>query len=264
VVISALVLAATLVTFPAAAARAGGVRVALAGDLPCARGELIEALTLRITTTDAIAVQATGDRVQIRIADRTRELDLGGVRGAAAARLIALAAADLILIEEPAGAPAPPAPVPWGRIAVGARLSTGAAPKGTFAVDLTLGRRPPRVAVELGVGTNSSGATGVGVSLLAVPVRAAIAFGNDVELRAGAVAIPHVVDYAGYHHTDVLWGAGLEGRGRIALDSAYLVLSAGLDVFANQLEYRYDGTGVLVTPRVQIWSGLGVAWELGR
>ena len=43
-----------------------------------------------------------------------------------------------------------------------------------------------------------------------------------------------------------------------------LLYLVGVDVFANQVEYRWAGEAVLTTPRVALWTGLGVTWEVPR
>jgi hypothetical protein len=230
------------------------------GELPCSRDELAEALALRVDGR-AVHVEARGDRVRIRVGDRARELVLGGARGRAAARLIALTAADLSMDELPTDAPPPPVagpPRPRVALAVTARAGSSDAFRAGVAIDAAIGRGRWRPLVEAGV------AGGVGdhdVRLLAAPLRAGVAWGEDSTLRATAVVLPYTVS-GGVGHRGVLAGGGIEGRGQVRAGGVTVVFAAGVDILASQVELRYDGAAALTTPRVQAWTVLGIAWEV--
>ena len=266
-VIPALVTTALLAATPMRVAEAAPrpPAVETMGALPCTRDELVEALALRVDAA-SVRVEVAGDRVRIRVGDRTRDLVLDGARGRAAARLIALAAADLAMAELPSPAPpaavvTAPAPAPAPRtieLALTGRVGSAAALRGAIALDAAFGRPPWRPIVALGV------AGGLGdrdTSLVGAPLRAGVGWGDELQVRATALAIPYAVR-GGNGDASVLAGGGLEGRGRTRAGDATILFAAGVDVLANRAEYLVAGAPALSTPRVMAWTVLGLVWEV--
>src|SRR5262245_37619065 len=87
------------------------VQVVLAGDLPFSREELIDALALRMpgraaARPAALVVRADApDHVVVTLGAKRRSLELEGRRSVAAARRVAIEAADLATTADPDGAP---------------------------------------------------------------------------------------------------------------------------------------------------------------
>jgi hypothetical protein len=113
-----------------------------------------------------------------------------------------------------------------------------------------------RVAVDVGVAAGGAGE----VLLVGAPVRAGVAFGDDVAIKVAAVAIPFRVD-GGAGDRGVLAGGGVEAVHTTRIGDVEATFLFGLDVYANQVEYRMGGAPVLTTPRIALWAGAGVSWE---
>jgi hypothetical protein len=261
-VVTTALLAASSLRVAEAAPRPPAVETA--GALPCTRDELVEALALRVDAA-SVRVEVAGERVRIRIGERSRDLLLDGARGRAAARLIALAAADLAMAELPTPAPpapviatAPPPPRRTIELALTGRVGSSAALRGALAVDAAFGRPPWRPVIAAGA------AGGVGdhdVSLIGAPLRAGVAWGDELQVRATALAIPYAVR-GGDGDASVLGGGGLEGRAHTRAGDTTLLFAAGVDVLANRARYLVAGAPALSTPRVTAWTVLGVTWEV--
>jgi hypothetical protein len=217
-----------------------------------------------------VTVEAQGDAIRVEIGGRDLVLDLDGARGRTAARMIAVAAADLVLPELPSGAPPPavaieraavaPPPRPL-RLALIGQIGSEEATRAAATIGGELASSGPRLALEVGIAGGRAAAHGV--SLLGVPVRAGVALGDTTAVRVGAVAMPFFVDGGG-DHRGVLVGGAIAGQGRVRVGAHELVYQVGADVFANQVEYRWTGAPVMTTPRVALWAGLGVTWEVPR
>jgi hypothetical protein len=251
------------------AAGSPGSRLTIEGDLPCTHDELAEALSLRVGDA-TVSVAAAGDQVRVSIAGSSRLVPLDGTHGRAAARRIAVAAAELALPSLPQD-PAPLPPPHYGalhrreppphygamhhsetRWTVTGRVGSEAALRGGAMIGMTRGR----IAVEVGVVAGGAGE----VVLVGTPVRAGLAFGDEMSIRVGGVAVPYQVE-AGEGDRGVLVGGGLEAVSRTAIGGVDVAYLFGLDVYANRVEYRMDGAAVVTTPRVALWTGVGVTWE---
>jgi hypothetical protein len=258
------------------AAASPGSRLTVEGDLPCTHDELAEALSLRVGDA-TVAVTAAGDHVRISIAGSSRLVPLSGTRGRAAARRIALAAAELALPSlppVPVRVPLPlPLPLPESpcssvpcteeqplyrgamhrstRWTVTGRIGSEAALRGGAMIGMVRGK----VAVDVGFVAGG----GDEVVLIGAPVRAGLAFGEGLAIKVAGVAIPFRVE-AGGGDAGVLVGGGIEAVNRTRVGGVDVAYLFGFDVYANQIEYRMAGAEVMTTPRVALWTGIGVTW----
>jgi hypothetical protein len=98
-----------------------------------------------------------------------------------------------------------------------------------------------------------------GGALLALDGRARFAVG------ASGLVTP-ILTRGGAGDRGVLLGGGAVVRAAFPLPSAAtdVLVAVGVDVMANQIEYRWGGDAVLVTGRVRPWLAIGVSWEDGR
>ena len=259
------VLIAVSVPVPAYAERAIAVEVTFAA--PFEAGELREALRVRLPAEGGpvrVRVALTPTGIQVETPRGVREVDVAGLEGVAAARLVALAASDLLLedlatfpvsppsLVESTAAPAAP-PVALG--VVGGIAGWDRALGGAMA-DLTLPRGArDLIAIEAGGGT----LLGSGIHLTAAIVRFSGGIRLGVlELRAGAVLAPIFVS-DGVGDTTLLAGAAASARVRVPLSPQFrAVFAAGLDAFATRTQYLHDGMAALETPQLAPWFGIGM------
>jgi hypothetical protein len=246
---------------------------------PFEPAELVVALRFRVAPGGGplqLRVTATEHGVRIEGPGGVREVALGGLRGAAAARLVALAASDLLLDElaqppSAAGGTAGPdpvvpsiaAPAPGLARADGAPATVGvlggvsgwAGVLGDLAVDVTVPRDGWLVAIELGGG----GLVGSTLHVSAAVLRAGGGLRTGpLEARLGVTAMPVIVTTGAGDQT-VLLGANASLRVRIPLSTGlHGILAAGADVFATRTEYRMEGMPVLTTPRAVPWLAAGL------
>lgn len=245
---------------PVAADRA--LEVALVGDAPFAAGELTSALRMRVPVEGAaIAVQVTPSAagVRIEIGGRSREVILGGLRGPAAARLVALAASDLVLDDPMAPTVTPTASEPSATFGVLGGATGWQRALGGIGFDLALPVHGALATFEAGGGTISDhGVAGV-VGTLRVGAGTRSAW---LEARGGLTLVPLVVT-SGVGDRTVLVGAGVSLRARLPITSGVRgLLAGGVDAFATHTEYRIDGMSAMVTPRWAPWGALGIELEL--
>ncbi len=232
---------------------------------PFDAAELRSALAVRLAPDGArvelrVAVAAQGI-VHVTAGERARDVDVGGLHGEAAARLVALAASDLML-DDLAEVPAPPARAPReARMTLGALglVSSWPAPLAGGAADIAIPSGGAVVAIELGGGTL------VGANLRVTALTARLAAGvyalDVVELRAGVTLAPIFV--AGGADRTLLAGGHVAARLHVPLWArVHAVLAASLDVFATRVEYRVGGMTVLATPRVA--PSLSLGFEVAR
>jgi hypothetical protein len=272
---ASLAAAALLVAAPVDA-RADGAWVAPRGALPCSTAELRDALALRLTLAARpdlaslqIEIAATGDRdaVTVTAAGKAREVSLDGARGAAAARLIALAISDLALAElDPMAAPAapgaaiggPPGMAGAGRTGdSGIRIDGAADSRGDAGglriallgwsntpadsgppwigagVDLLLPRGNGGWGLTAGAGFAAS-ATEEGqqlaITLYGVPMRAGVALrpGRGLELRLAGVVMPiHAVTSGDASDDYLLAGGNAEVRLRLRVADRLALVAGG-------------------------------------
>lgn len=258
------------------------VRVDVAGAAPVTADQLATALRVRVAATGpAIVVQlrsAGGGDVVARIADRERSIALAGRTGEDAARLIALAIADLAL-DDVAGDPAPSTAV----VAVAASRSAGR-DAGATAVTVTfLGAASAWSSVMAGGGVDVAIARGTWLAAAEVEagqlVEGDLHLGDAVvrlgggwrrgalELRAGATVAPVWVGN-GAGDSTVLAGGGASARLRVPVArDVRFVLAVGVDAFATRSEYVIETsepgaagatmTEQVATPWLAPWVAVG-------
>jgi len=237
-----------------------------AAGAPFAAGELATAIRVRVPAEGPrihIRVTATERGVQIEAAGGVREIDLLGLRGAAAARLVALAADDLLPDDLPAVAASAPAPARAGgggarrdRATLGV-LGALASWSGTLA-DVAFEATVPRdrwlIAVEVGGGKLMNNA----LNLTAAIGRADVGLRDGMlEARIGLTAAPVIVRNGAGDQT-VLLGANLSVRARLPLAATVrAIVALGCDGFATRTTYVLDLAPV-TTPQFAPWLAAGL------
>ena len=247
--------------------------------LPFTLEELEQALAPRVSAPSlaSLIVTAEGEgAARVSAAGMTRVVAFGNRTGYPAARVIALAIYDLLLVD-------PTLPVL-------ARLDERARPADRPAVQLTalggvargLGAAEPpgltlSVALTAALGDRLLGRISfatwsiperppnpISAGLEAWPIRigAGIRRG-DAHVIAGPTALPYTLSGTA-HQRGVLIGLGASADASLRIGLGFrLVVACGLDALANRVELRNNGALVLATPRVLLWGALGVAVEVG-
>jgi hypothetical protein len=219
--------------------------------------ELTSAMRVRLPSEGApirVRVSAASDGVRVEAQGNVRAVQLGDLRGAAAARLVALAANDLLL-EDLAIEPLPPPRSPATSIGVLGAATAWQRPLGGLAFDLAV----PRGRYVLALDAGGSQVLAGPLSLSAAVIRASAGVRAGMfELRAGATFAPLFVD-EGIGDRTILAGAGASLRFRFPIASGVgAVLAGGADVFATRTTYVIEGMSVLTTPRAAPWLAAGV------
>ena len=236
-------------------------------DAPFTASELATAIRVRVPPEGEgiqIRVTATERGVQVEAVGGVREIDLVGLRGPAAARLVALAANDLL--PDDVASPAAPAVVSMAVRTRAVRSNDvtlgllGAAASwdhvlGNLVFDVAIPRDRWLVAFELGGGAlmNSS------VHLTAAIVRADAGVRIGIlEARLGLTVAPVIVTDGAGDQT-VLLGANGSLRARIPLATSVRgIVAVGSDVFATRTEYRIESRPALTTPQLAPWIAAGL------
>jgi hypothetical protein len=237
------------------------VMVDVAPAAPFDAAQLAAALRLRLPAGGSpvrVRVIAIPGGVRIEARGNARDVALRGSTGPAAARLVALAATDLLL-DDLAVAPEVPAASPGVPHAVTIAALGGivgwAHELASVGVDLAVARGRWLVAVEAGGGTLISGSLHLTAGVLRLGAGARL---GPFELRAGATVMPLSVG-SGTGDTTALVGAGASARLRAPITaSVHGVLSIGDDVFANRTTYMLEQVRVLSTPRNSLWFEAGL------
>lgn len=250
---------------PASAERV--IQIELSDPAPFAATELVDAMRMRLPADGApvhVRVTRTGDGVRIEAAPGSREVALHGIAGPAAARLVALAASDLLL-DDLAAAPelvvrAPAREAPASRsLGVYGSVASWDGVLGGGSIDLAVPAAGYLATFELGGGGLVGGQVRLwaGVARIDGGVRAGV-----FELRAGATLAP-IVAQTGAGDATVLAGGNASARVRLPVTrGSRAVLSAGADVFATRTQYLLDGAKVLTTPRFAPWFSAGMEVSL--
>jgi hypothetical protein len=225
--------------------------------------DLVAAIRVRAAIEGApVHLLVTSIDHGVRVAARggVREVDLNGLTGTAAARLVALAANDLFLDDlamaplaehRPAVMAAPPslgvlgAAAGWGGVL------------GDLSIDFVVPRDGWLAAIELGGGqlVNSSVKLTAGVIRPSVGMRMASGL---LELRGGLTVVPLMVS-TGVGDRTVLFGAGASARLRVPVSEGVRgVLAVGIDAFANRTQYQVIGMPTVATPQIAPWVAAGV------
>jgi hypothetical protein len=233
---------------------------------PFDASQLAAALRLRLPARGApirIRVVSTPDGarpdvVWIEVGGNVREVALRGSTGPDAARLVALAATDLLLEDLVVAAEAPLAPpaAPSQAVTIGALggVAVWQYPIAGLGVDLAVARDTWLLALEAGGGVLDGPlrlTTGV------IRFEAGTRHGA-FDLRGGATAMPLTVgDGAG--DATVLVAASASVRARVPIGLGVRgVLAGGIDLFATRTTYVLDGMPVLTTPRIAPWLAAGL------
>ncbi|HUJ60178.1 MAG TPA: hypothetical protein VLX92_16845 [Kofleriaceae bacterium] len=238
--------------------RAGAERsiVVEASGAPFDSRDLVAALRVRVAPDGAplhVRITATDRGVRIDARGGARDVPLGGLTGAAAARLVALAASDLLL-DDLAAPPVLPHHQPATLAVLGGAAAWDNA-IGGVTLDLAIPRGRFVAAFEVGGGD----AIGGPVELVAGIVRASAGLrAGWLELRAGLVAMPLLVT-TGTGDQTMLLGAGASARLRVPiLPGMHGLVAAGADAFATRSQYQLDGATVLTTPQLAPWLAIGL------
>jgi hypothetical protein len=248
----------------AARAEERTVFVDVPAGAPFDASELAAAIQLRMASGGKairVRVLAISGGVRIEARGNARDVVLGGLIGPAAARLVALAANDLLLDDlaaVPAGSvvvvhdPTSPTSTTVGALGSAAMWSHMV---GGLGIDVAMrsGRRV--LAIEAGGGTLVNGP----LQLLTAVARigGGVRF-DTLELRATATIAPLLVESGGGDRT-LLLGAGASARMRVPITAAVrAVFAGGIDVFVNRTSYVVDGMSVLATPRGAPWLAAGL------
>jgi len=243
-----------------------------AAGAPFAASELVTAIRVRVPAEGPsieIRVTVTARGVRIEAAGGAREIDVLGLRGAAAARLVALAADDLLPDDQLAvTAIAPAAPSPGRRpreprdpvtLGVLGAVSSWSGTLGDLALDIAIPYDRWLVAIEVGGGQLMNSALNLTAAIARVDVGAHY---RMLEARVGLTAAPVIVSNGAGDQT-VLLGANLSLRARLPLARTLSgVLVLGCDAFATRTTYQLDSTATIATPRLAPWLAAGLEVEL--
>lgn len=250
------------------------MRIDVAAGVPIAADELRAALRVRLAEGPALVVHVRPVRdgvVVVGIGEHAREVAIGALAGAEAARLIALSVADLALDDL---ATAPPPEAVAATPTVPARAAVPALPAATqlsFAALGTVAAWPgalvgggAEIAVSRGTWLGFAGVEGGALASGALTLRGApVRVGGgwrtgSVELRAGATAMPLWVA-TGPGDQTVLVGGGVSARLRLPVaPGVRVVLVAGVDAYATRSEYRVTAASTIETPWVAPYAAAGV------
>lgn len=264
--LSALVYLALASSAPLRAAAQAPLGIEVDEHAPFTADQLDAALRGRVSDpVIAMRVVAIDDGVRITVGDRSRDLPLGTRSGDDAARLVALAAADMTLpdlappspsehIDDDAPESAPVSRPAWtiglaGTSAVWSGVLAGASADFVGPAGGTL------VAVEFGAGTLVGG----DLHATTAVARAGLAKRIGVlELRGGLTLVPiNVSD--GSSDTTVLVGGNASARLRLPITTGVrAVLAAGADAYATRTEYLRAGMAPASTPLVAPFFGVGI------
>jgi hypothetical protein len=222
--------------------------------------QLAAALRLRLPASGApirVRVITTPDGVRIEAGGNVREVALRGNTGPDAARLVALAATDLLEdLVVAAEAPVAPAAPPPQAVTIGALggVVVWQYPIAGLGVDLAVARGAWLLALEAGGGMLDGP---LHLTAGVVRLEAGTRHGG-FDLRAGATVMPLTVgDGAG--DATVLVGAGASVRLRASIGrGVHAVFAGGIDLFATRTTYVLDGMQVLTTPRIAPWLAAGL------
>ncbi|CAN5730014.1 hypothetical protein BH11MYX3_BH11MYX3_36300 [soil metagenome] len=247
-------------SLPAAAERS--IVVELAQPAPFAADELAAAMRMRLPAEGApvrVRVSATADGVHVDTAPGSRDVALNGLAGTAAARLVALAASDLLL---DGLAAAPELVVRASRDQTSRRtigfvgsVASWDGVLGAGAIDLAIQRDGYVGSLEVGGGSVVGGP----VRLLAATVRIDGGVRAGVfELRGGVTLAPILVR-TGVGDLTALVGGNASVRIRIPVTvGSRAVIAVGADAFATRTQYVVDGVTVMTTPRIAPWVTAGM------
>jgi hypothetical protein len=218
--------------------------------------ELAAAIRMRLPaqgTPVQVRVLATPGGVRVEARGGVRDVALDGLDGPTAARLVALAANDLLLDD----LATPPAAAAADELTIGVvgAVAGWDGMLGGVTADVVLPRGWWLAAIEVGGGELVAGR----IDLETAVIRASVGMRTGMfELRAGVTGAPVIVSSGGGDRT-VLVGGGASARLRIPIAARVrAVLAGGLDVFATHTEYLVGGMPAMATPRAAPWFAVGM------
>lgn len=241
---------------PAAADRT--IAVDVTSPVPFDARELASAIRVRLPAEGApveLHVSAIAEGVRVEARAGTRDIALDGMTGAPAARLVALAAADLLVDDLGVSAASPPPSTRTVEVGLAGAVARWDGMLGGVALDVAVRRGRALVAAELGGGAVTSHGLHLysGVLRLGGGIRT-----GALELRGGLTVAP-VIATDGAGDRALLLGAGASARLHLPLGAGIsAVIIAGLDAFATRTHYAVAGMPVTATPWFSPWAGLGV------
>ncbi|HEX5655968.1 MAG TPA: hypothetical protein VFX59_02185 [Polyangiales bacterium] len=241
--------------------------------------ELEAALSLRLppdAAPAAVVLRAHGPGyLQLAFGDQRQSIALGDLRGAAAARVIALVIADRVRAETapPSAVPVPAEPQPEAKppaappklwLGASARAGKGLAALEPFSPGLATSVQytPRRWLLEGDVElfwTPNERRNGVDSAARGARVRAqaGLPFG-PIQALLGAAATRFSVS-GGTGFSGWLGSLGAALRFDVPLRAAFdLTLSAGVDYSLRRFELQAYQVSVIATPRVELWLAAGV------
>jgi hypothetical protein len=280
---------------PAAAATTA-IRLQANGELPFTAEELEQAAGARLAMSAeagaavVIVGPADGAGVHLRLGDRGTVVPVGAHAGLEAARIVALAIAELAAeatddaaarkgppaIAAPLEAPPPPAsvaprPPPRISIAFGASKGMDASEPftGTCEADVTLPLSRLDLVGTLGVWDVPTRHAGLSdeASFAAGVVRAGAGWtSGPLQLVVGPFVAPYRLE-GGVSHAGVLAGGGATLRAGWRLAAAPKVTVFGslrVDAYANRVRVSLVGAEPsFASPRLAAGVGIGIGWDLG-
>lgn len=260
----------------------------LEGELPFSAAELQAAAELRVPGwqdlqpgTLVVRGRAAGE-VELELRGWRRALPLGDAHGGEAARLVALALADLMLAvasgargvdsERPRVVPASRAAgsgePPFTRIALAAVAGRGlgALEPWNYGLALAVSRayQPWLLDVELGLAlapARELAPLRTSWSAARLRVQAGVRVARFMELLAGPALVPLWVS-GGDGFFGVLPAFGFAARAVVRLGPGLDgVLAAGADLFVRRVQLQAYGMDAIATPRLAPWLGLALGWR---
>ena len=283
---------------PATAPAATPIRLQTTGELPFTAEDLEQAAGARLAmsaeTGAAVVIvgPADEDGIQLRMGERRTVVRVGAHAGRAAARIVALAIAELAAeTTDSAAAPRPARARPAAAAGTAAPLRAHAPSRPPVRISVALGAAKGLDATEPLTGTCEVDATfplppfdvvgTLGVwavparnagrpdeaSFVAGVVRASAGWrSGPLQLLLGPFVAPYRLE-GGVSHVGALAGGGATlrvGR-RLALAPKVTVFGAlHVDVFVNRVSVSLIGAEPsLATPRVAASVGVGIGWDLG-
>jgi hypothetical protein len=269
---------------PGASSAPAERQVVCTGPLPFSQEEVQRALLARwhlLGDVSVVRVRAEGGRTLVQVGAVEREVNLEGLGGEEAARVVAVMALDLAQAGTPlavssspasVSTSADPAPTPSSKrrhpFRAGLLLLGPFDQSGLLAhLEPTLDagwELVPGFGAFVTAGYRQASAAGVSSSLVLreLPLRAGLALRTRwLELRAGGIVQPRFVDGPRSYRT-TSWGAAVSLVARLALTSKLaLMLAGGLDLFHARMIFAVDNDASLTTPWLAPWVGAGIALE---
>jgi hypothetical protein len=254
-------LSAALIVVVLCGVAAAQPAVTIDGDAPFTAEELSAALAVRVPDASRVEITSTAGGVIVSIGGSSRVVELGDARGEAAARLVALAASDLVLVDlatPPVSAPgavaAKTGPDPTTVALTGGAASGWDGLLGGVTLHLTMPHGGWLIGVDAGGVTLVDSAFDLTGAVVRVGVGRRLGW---LDVKVGAMAVPISVSEGAGDRT-VLFGGSASAYLRVPVEGLHLVFGFGLDAFATRTEYEMTGLPAAATPWVAPWLEAGV------